>query len=366
MKSIAILAATALFSISAVPLHASCTFPLTLTVVDKDNGVVRLSWQTVVGASQYEVQSTFDDNFVNTKTLEILPFGTNEITVTQKLSRVRTGVGYRVIASDPNNPRDIQCSGTTTSGILNESRLLQHFLRRTVLPVVGSTPGLNNAQFKTSLRLGPGVQSGRIVFHPAGQAASENDPSIPYNVVNETLEYDDIVAALGASGIGSLDIVPLQAPFEATILPVEVRLFNESPGGTFGAFESPVQPFDVFQPQDWTVYVPASRFRVNIGVRTLTATSVTFVHLTAAGGRSQKSLDLPADYVFMDAAEHFFNEPVAKGDTIVIHFASTDAFAIPFHTFTDNSTNDPSVFNPQSPSRTFYPDLEVVTVTPQP
>ena len=49
-----------------------------------------------------------------------------------------------------------------------------------------------------------------------------------------------------------------------------MRLFNQITGGTFGAFEAPVLPADAFRPIDWNVFVPSSRFRVNIGIRTLT------------------------------------------------------------------------------------------------
>jgi len=364
MRSIRVLAATALFAFVGLPLAASCTFPLTVTVIDAQNGIVRLSWQTVFGAKQYEIQSTFDDNFSNTKTLDTVPFGTNEIAVTQKVSNLNSGVGYRVIASDPTNPRDIQCVGTTRVTLSGSAFQLVRLVRRTIIPVVGSTRGLNGAQFKTSLRLGPGTQSGKITFHPAGQVASATDPSIPYDLHGEKVEYDDIVAALGASGIGSLDITPISFASGLDLLPVEVRLFNEAPGGTFGGFEAPVQPVDVFRPADWKLYVPASRFRVNIGVRTITFAHVTFFHIKAAGGQSQKSFDFPPDYVFMQAADQFFGEPVMPDDTILIHFSGDDTFAIPFHTFTDNSTNDPEIFTPQSPSRIFYPELQFVSVAP--
>ena len=67
-------------------------------------------------------------------------------------------------------------------------------------------------------------------------------------------------------------------------------------------------------------------------------------------------LDLPADYIFMQAADQFFGEPVNAGRHDRDQHHGGDTIAIPFHTFTDNSTNDPAIFNPQSPVRTFVPD----------
>jgi hypothetical protein len=182
-----------------------------------------------------------------------------------------------------------------------------------------------------------------------------------------TLHYDDIVAAIGQSGIGSIDIIstgPYSRDFPVNeMVPVEVRLFNQAASGTYGGFESAVQGADAFHPSDWPVVVPSSRFRVNIGVRTITAAHVTFFHFSATRPLTQKTLDLPGDYVFMQSADSFFGEPVLEGDSIVIHFDGSDTIAIPFHTFTDNSTNDPSIFNIASPNRPFVPDIDVVTIS---
>jgi hypothetical protein len=372
MRSIRVLAAAALFIVVAVPLFASCTFPLTVTNIDPSNGVFRLSWQTVFGAKQYEVQASLD-NFKRTTSLGTLDSSVNGMNVTQKTSRIFNGYSYRVVASNPDDPRDIQCSGTTTVSFFGAARGYQVLAYKTVIPVVGSTRGNNNAQFKTSLRIGPGTatggfsafRSGTIIFHPAGRPGSANDPSLTFKIERgEIVEYDDIVAAMGQSGIGSLDIVPFSLLPSTDALPVEVRLFNQAPEGTYGGFEAAVQPADVFRPADWTVEVPSSRFRVNIGVRTITATHATFFHVSSSGAMTQKFMDLAADFVFMQAADQFFGVPMGQGDTIVIHFDTPDTIAIPFHTFTDNSTNDPSIFNLQSPARLFYADIEAVSATP--
>lgn len=370
MRSMRVLAATALFAITAVPLSATCSLPLTVTVLPSANGatnvVLTLSWPAVPGATQYEVQAS-SDNFGTTKRLTVVDASTTGVTITQKTSQLFHEYSYRVIASNPTNPFDVPCSGTITKSLGNF--VLSHVVRKTVIPVAGSTRGANNADFKTSLRMGPSnrPQQGKIIFHPAGQAGSEDDPSIPYRLDRGvTVQYDDIVAAIGQTGIGSIDIISTGAYGRdyptLEMVPVEVRLFNQTPSGTtYGGFEAPVQGADAFRPEDWSVLVPSSRFRVNIGVRTLTAAHVTFFHISP-DGLTQKTLDLPADYVFMQGAEQFFGETVKEGDTIVIHFDGSDTIAIPFHTFTDNSTNDPSIFNIASPMRTYVPDIDVISV----
>src|SRR5207302_9845103 len=129
----------------------------------------------------YEVQAS-SDNFLHTTTLLNLPAGSNGVTVNELTSALQT-YSYRITASNSANVSDIPCSGTFT-GFFGASGGLGQRVNRIVLPVVGSTRGQNNASFKTSLRLGPAefTSAGKIVFHPAGRAGSDDDPSIPYRV----------------------------------------------------------------------------------------------------------------------------------------------------------------------------------------
>jgi len=358
-----VLVAVALFVFAAVPSFGGCTLPLTSASLPV--GGYRLSWQPVNGATNYEVQVS-SDTFLHATTLLNLPAGSTGVTVNEVSSTPRLYT-YRITASNPANGSDIPCSGTFSSFFGLGS--LGQRVNRMVLPVVGSTRGQNNASFKTSLRLGPAqfTSAGKIVFHPAGRAGSDDDPSIPYRVERgESMQFDDVVAAIGQSGIGSLDVLqsfPFVLPI-TSVLPVEARLFNEGAGGTYGTFEAPVLPVDAYRPIDWNVFVPSSRFRVNIGIRTLTNAHVTFFLIAAGGGITERIVDYPADFVFLDAADHFFGQPVNPGDSILINVTGDNVIAIPFHTFTDNSTNDPAVFNPQSPAHATFPILEVATATP--
>jgi hypothetical protein len=363
MRSSRFFAAAALFVLSAVPSFGACTLALTSTILPGFSGY-RLSWQPIAGATNYEVQVS-SDGFQHATTLANLPAGSTGVTVNELTSSIRL-YSYRITASSAS---DVLCSASLNTSFSGTALRLSPRINRIVIPVVGSTRGVNNANFKTSLRVGPvtSVSVGKIVFHPAGRGGSDDDPSVPYRVERgQTLQFDDILAAIGQSGIGSLDIIQT-FPFvtaESSVPPVEARLFNESGAVTYGGFEEPVLPADAYKPIDWNIFVPASRFRVNIGIRTITAAHVTFFHLAVDGTATPKVLDLPPDYVFLDVADHFFGRAVNPGDSILINITGDNVIAIPFHTFTDNSTNDPAVFNPQSPAHATFPILEVATATP--
>jgi hypothetical protein len=366
MRLLRLFLGTAFVVLPAVASFGAC-LPLTATsTVVPGVGGYRLSWQPVPGATNYEVQAS-SDGFQHTTTLLNLPAGSTGVTVTELTTSFAT-YSFRVTASNPANASDVPCSGTFSS-IFGAGQALHDRVDRLVFPVVGSTRGLNNASFKTSLRLGPAPAStvGKIVFHPAGVAGSDDDPSIPYRLERgQTLQFDDIVASIGQSGIGSLDVVqsfPYVVPV-TSVFPAEVRLFNEGPGGTYGAFEAAVLPFDAFKPIDWNIFIPSTRFRVNIGIRTLTQAHVTFFLVAADGAITEKVVDYPPDYIFLDAAEHFFGKAVNPGDAIVINITGDNVIAIPFHTLTDNSTNDPAVFNPQSPAHSTFPVLEIPMAIP--
>src|SRR4051794_39714660 len=152
MRSIRVLAATALFAITAVPMFASCTFPLTTKDIDRTTGVFQLSWSAVFGAKQYEIQTSVD-NFAHTTSLGVVPSGTTGVTVRQTSSRLFTGYSYRVVATDPGNPQDLQCRGPPPYNF--QSLALPPIAQKTVIPGVGSTRGKKNAQSKTPLRPGP-------------------------------------------------------------------------------------------------------------------------------------------------------------------------------------------------------------------
>jgi hypothetical protein len=213
-----------------------------------------------------------------------------------------------------------------------------------ILPIVGSTAGSFGGRFKTALTLRAtgGDQRGRIVFHPAGKVASDDDPSIPYtfNSSAQEISYDDIVATLGQSGIGSLDIVP--AEDAVSFVPeVEARLYNDTSIGTFGTLAGPIYPYDYLRVGVMEVNIPDSRFRVNIGFRTLTDTSMRILIFNEQGTLLHFfSVSYPAGWMQMTSAADLARRALAPGQSLQVVFSGS---VIPFHTITENATNDPTL-----------------------
>src|SRR5688500_16712540 len=80
-----------------------------------------------------------------------------------------------------------------------------------VLPVVGSTAGALGASFKTGLQLtNPtgAVIEGVLIFRPQGTQSSASDPRLAFELgPRATRSYEDVVAEMGASGLGSLEVI---------------------------------------------------------------------------------------------------------------------------------------------------------------
>ncbi|MGH9441523.1 MAG: hypothetical protein ACRD16_04560, partial [Thermoanaerobaculia bacterium] len=75
----------------------------------------------------------------------------------------------------------------------------------------GSVQGAAGSNFKTSMQLvNPGNQtiSCELVFHPAGRPTSASDPSRGVEIPPAAdIGFPDIVAAIGGSGLGSIDVL---------------------------------------------------------------------------------------------------------------------------------------------------------------
>ena len=250
-------------------------------------------------------------------------------------------------------------------GSFAQSEVPTASLKKAIVPLVGSTPGAHGAIFKTMLRIQalPGGH-GRIVFHPLGAIARSDDPSIPYRfpenaTVVDFLQYDDIVAAMGQSGLGTLDIIP-DAYSGNIVPPVTTRIFNDTPGGTFGTEEQVVYPLNYFVDlygappakgvvvlHSTTLVPPMSaQYRRNIGFRTLSDTQFSF-YIARKDGRQVRGQSplLPGEYSTMmsveDFARIFLGTTIGPDDGLGI-FAERGK-AIIFYTYTDNGTNDPSL-----------------------
>ena len=156
---------------------------------------------------------------------------------------------------------ELRATGTVSQTVVN------------ILPVAISAPGLSGSYFRTRLQLrnpqGVGRLTGQFVFHPAFAQASPTDLVLPYSLGPwETQTIDDLVAAMGQTGIGSVDVVASDIDLGPTI---QAEIYTETPrGGTVGFVEPTVRRAE-FGASGSTLIGPddPSRFRMNIGIRTL-------------------------------------------------------------------------------------------------
>lgn len=227
---------------------------------------------------------------------------------------------------------------------------------RSVIPLVGSTPGANGSLFKTSLRLrsSENKQTGKLIFHPAGVPATNGDPFIFYSLdgTNAVQEWEDIVTAMGATGLGTIDIIPDASLTTADTLQrapyAEVRLYNVTPNGTFGAGEMQTQPFAFHEDNPnadagLRVTMPTSELRLNIGVRTFLQSEIDVVVERNGAVLSSRTFEMVGDLLLFMPATTFVGSDVQPGDEI---FVRVRGAGVPLYSLTDNKTNDPALFVP--------------------
>lgn len=339
VKTTAVLIA-ALFS--ALPLSADfCDLSLRY-----ENGQLR--WNAITGATNYTILESYGalKAPVYSSTLHtFVPVdqrASGPITV-RYIVTAEIEPGVRLTTGQPQAQDEAldACTGMIEI-TLDVDPEFRKFARKAVVPVVGSTPGAFGGRFKTALELRGGAsQHGRLIFHPAGKPASDDDPSIPYSfVTSRVISFDDVVAAMGQQGIGSLDIVP-DADSSDRLPEAEVRLYNDTAMGTFGTFTRPVLPYDYLRPAGFEIRIPDPRFRVNVGLRALEETTVQVVILNTAGRpEGLRNFTFPAGWMEMKSASDFVGRPLEPGQSLMI---SVFGAAVPFYTITENATNDPTL-----------------------
>jgi hypothetical protein len=214
------------------------------------------------------------------------------------------------------------------------------------IPAVGSTPGNFGSFFKTSIQLlNPGVSTstGRLVFHPAGTSGKPTDPSLSWTLgPGQIVSYDDVVATLGQSGLGSIDLYLGQGQ----PLPIVItRIFNDAgTGGTSGFTEPFFRPSDVPDHGMGFLIGPSdtSHFRYNIGVRTLdNPVSLTATVRDSAGNIRHSVTNSYAQNVFVQtSATDFLGFSLGNDESIEIVF--TGGGLIAYGATVDNVSNDAS------------------------
>ena len=214
-----------------------------------------------------------------------------------------------------------------------------------VIPVVGSAQGVG-AFFRSSLQLtnpAPWAIDGKLVFHAAGQAGSASDPSLTFHLdPSASKSYDDIAASFGRTGLGTVDV------YTSTFIPeVTAYVYNDlGAAGTFGFSEELVTPEEMFSSAMEYAILPVAtdltNFRVNVGIRTLAATTVG-VNVYDAAGTFKGSVE-PRAF----AANYFEQMTLGQllgaiapppGGRVFIYVASGGP-AVFYSSTLDNRTND--------------------------
>ncbi|HEV7920606.1 MAG TPA: hypothetical protein VGR02_07435 [Thermoanaerobaculia bacterium] len=338
-----VFAAVVLLFVVGATAHAACTVNVHSEVTR--GGWPRVFWDPVPGAESYHVEILRKSEHVRSEDL-------TEPTVDVRFqAATRTALTYRITAVNDSDPSFTACSAAIDVTVQGDPAF-GRLTRRLILPVAGSAPGANGAFFRTSLKLigtFPG-ERGRVIFHRAGTYPSSNDPSLTYNFnVGGEAFYDDVVAAMGQSGIGYLEIVP----DEGTIgyMPrIEARVYNDSPDGTFGTFEDAVNPVDFLGSANVAIYAPESRFRMNLGFIAQGPTYGIIVATAADGQNVSRQIQLEPGTSILASVRDLVGVDPEPGSVVRV-VTLNGSSAIVYYTFTDNSTNDPQIFvPPQQPA----------------
>jgi hypothetical protein len=216
------------------------------------------------------------------------------------------------------------------------------------LPVAISAPGRAGAFFRTRVQLrnprGTPI-SGHLVFHPAFAQATASDPPLGYSLGPwEVRTIDDLVAAMGQTGIGSIDVVPDNSEDQGPTVQASVYS-SSSAGGVFAFGEPTIRPAEVaigggalIGPTD-----PTST-RWNIGVRTFEAgATVEIVIFDSNGiGRSLITRTYPPNY-FEQVPASAVLDGQEPGPDMTLVFSVTSGSAIVYGVTADNFTQS-SVF----------------------
>jgi hypothetical protein len=227
-----------------------------------------------------------------------------------------------------------------------------------VIPVVGSVQGNQGSNFKTSLQIfNPSDETVpyKLVFRRAGVAGSSADTvkTVPVGPKN-TEQFADIVAAMGQTGLGSLDVI---VPDGKAIPVINTRVFNDA--GAAGASGLSEEGIEVPLPDDrplgssvlWRgvtgyLIMPLNQgsTRYNVGIRTLGAGATVIIRTRnkAAAVLATASRTYPPHY-FIQTDVATFTGTTSFSGSDSIEITVVYGSAIVYGASTDNTTNDPAV-----------------------
>jgi hypothetical protein len=215
-----------------------------------------------------------------------------------------------------------------------------------IIPAAGAVQGAT-AFFRTALQLLNPTDTtitGKLVFHPQGQPASASDPALAFTLAPaQNLSYPDVIASMGASGLGSLDILT-----NGGAVPIAAaRVFSDGgSNGTSGFSEEGVFPRDAIDNfQHGILLIPSdlTNFRMNIGIRTLEGGAKLTIATFRADGSFQASrtgVTYPANYFVQVPLSEFTGlASPAPGGWIIIGSTFPSRFFV-YSSVVDNRTSD--------------------------
>lgn len=376
MKNITLAALLISATLHAGPASAECLNAVIKPETAVENAI--LEYDSFPGASRYYIEA-YDEEVGGwieigdtSETAFILP------DLNPAADRL---VQLRVIPANPFLESFRGCLERVTWQVESDNDVRKQ-LGRLIVPAVGSLPGAFDSQWRTILSLSNNttedVLQGRIVFHPAGKIASDDDPSIPYSLQpGEVVQWSDIVLAIGGSGMGSLDIIPTEVSQSSEVISVPVpevqaRVVNDSPEGTYGTDVPEIFLLDLvpnplgIHHQGETPLAPRARgvstsitlpadyehVRINVGARYLDLVDRYRVEPTDPKGTPFLQLALRRDgkyievvwrendpgYIEQFPLEEIFETQLVERDVVVIRSIS----ALVYWTLNDNRTNDPA------------------------
>jgi hypothetical protein len=301
-----------------------------------------VSWVVTANATEYAIDQSTAADFSGASTQTLTDtHATFSHSVTSD-----TRYYYRVVARNRSTGCDVSSPASEAVSVLVQAAPAPPppVVFKRYIPVVGSTAGSGGSFFRTSVQLynsQTSTISGKLVFHPG-------DTELTYSLgPGKTIAYADLLPAMGiASGLGTVDVVgDPNAP-----LPVALaRVFNDGgAAGTSGLTEEAFKDTDALHQGDTGVLIaPADvvKFRLNIGVRTLTDGANVKFTVRDKDGIIVKTVDNknfdPTFFTQTGSAAMLDGYAITGGETISVTVNSGSLYI--YGATTDNVTQDPSV-----------------------
>ncbi|HKD11104.1 MAG TPA: hypothetical protein VKE50_03475 [Thermoanaerobaculia bacterium] len=259
-----------------------------------------------------------------------------------------TGIQTVLFAGDVTSNRSMSDAMSLVRGTLSARATAGDLaVRIGVVPVVLAAAGQFGSVFRTEVQLtnpAPYSIRGRLVFHPQLISASSSDPALDFDLnPGETVSFADVVGALSASGVGSLDVVSIESPPPWIV----ARVFNDAGAAGTTGFTEPAVPaaeaLEQFDTARFTTPADPAHYRMNVGVRTFAdGAFLTITRYSAAGAViSTVTRAYPPEYLVQVSLSDFLGSAASASESFSVLVNSGSA--VVYAATADNRTNDSSV-----------------------